>query len=509
MNTPPKPLNIMADPRVFRGSVVARQREQMIKMRQEMEKQRHEERWRASVVRTRLKMAMNESSFMADQFDQSIDQPAEPYLPQDNLVQRFGQYKLARLNGPIGQVQLGPPILTLNQGDQIESPQSIDAKLRFGSLTDQPLHRRTFQEAQRCSLVPSSSRHTVASPALPALPSLPPSVQSGQSRRPSQFKNVRFLPIRRAQTDKNLMGSTTMPPLLPGQVDLSGPMRRGPPAKYGRRSQSQKNLPILANQRHTKTWDDIEDLTDPPPTAITIQPMNNVEIQTEDFLTFDDTFEPLVREMVAGAMADAMRKLMEEEDIERYRQQVTELMEAIDEEKQRNIQLQESIQHHTQIQKALEVEKKTADLKIDALDCRRMAIEYVDDLKKKCLSHLMNRNLIKDDRFMKDVAADTRQLEVESLKMKRTVEEVKKDFFPYVYQKAEQVYVHQLTSSYLKDALFCKNKEFRQDAFQRLNEHIQRYNKILGRKPTRSSSLATSRSPTPPISAIPFQRNVF
>ncbi|CAD5208547.1 unnamed protein product [Bursaphelenchus xylophilus] len=503
MNTPPKPLNIMADPRIFRGSVVARQREQMIKMKQEMERRQQDERWRASVVRTRLKIAMNESSFMSDDQPEMQAMP-NGVLPEDNLVQKFGAFKLARLNGPVGV----RPTFTLNQG---EFPQSIDAKLPPAALTDQPSHRRSFHEAQQYSLFPSSSR-TVASPSLPALPSLPPGVQSMQSRRPSQFnKNVRFLPLHRAQTDKHLMAGS-MPPLLPGQVDLSGPLgpsRRGG-GRFRGRSQSQKNLPVIAGQRHTKSWDDVEDLTDPPPTAVVLQPMNNVEIQTEDFLAFDETFEPLVREMVNGAIADGIRKLMEEEDLERYQQQVNQLMDAIDEEKRRNQLLQDSIQHQTEVQEALEAEKKTANKKLDALDCRRMAIEFVDDLQKKCMGHLMNRNLIKDDRFMRDVAADTRQLQADSMKLQRTVEEVRKDFFPFVYQQAEQVFVHQLTSSYLKDALFSKNKDFRHDAYQRLNEQIKRYNHILGRKSSGSlDRLDSPPSPTPPMSAIRIRRDVF
>lgn len=110
-----------------------------------------------------------------------------------------------------------------------------------------------------------------------------------------------------------------------------------------------------------------------------------------------------------------------------------------------------NLERQTEVQKSLEAEKVSADKKLDALDCRRIAIEFVTDLTQKCLSHLVDRNLIRDDRFTKDVAMDTRQLEAENQKLERTMQEIKRDFFPYVYQKAERVFVHQLTSSYLKD----------------------------------------------------------
>lgn len=64
---------------------------------------------------------------------------------------------------------------------------------------------------------------------------------------------------------------------------------------------------------------------------------------------------------------------------------------------------------------------------------------------------------------------DTRQLEQESKQMKRIMDgrkkisktqfkdifvEVENDFFPYVYQKAERVFIHTLADSFLKDGKF-------------------------------------------------------
>ncbi|KAI6179638.1 hypothetical protein M3Y98_00631900 [Aphelenchoides besseyi] len=91
----------------------------------------------------------------------------------------------------------------------------------------------------------------------------------------------------------------------------------------------------------------------------------------------------------------------------------------------------------------------------------------------------MDRAMIRDDKFTKDVAADTRQLEKDGDQFQRAIEEIERDFFPYVYQQAERVFVHRLADSFLKDALFANNQSFRAEAHERLNEKIAEYNRLL------------------------------
>jgi CRISPR/Cas system CSM-associated protein Csm3 (group 7 of RAMP superfamily) len=155
--------------------------------------------------------------------------------------------------------------------------------------------------------------------------------------------------------------------------------------------------------------------------------------------------------MVSGAIADAQRSLLEQEEFLRMEQQNKELLKIVVSEKQKNTELFQNIQQQEEVQKILVKEKKSAEYTLDALEYRKVATEFVDDLTGKCLDRLMNRAMLKDDKFKKDVAADTRQLEQTNKKMKIIIDEVEREFFPYVYQKAERVFVHSLADSFLKD----------------------------------------------------------
>jgi hypothetical protein len=54
--------------------------------------------------------------------------------------------------------------------------------------------------------------------------------------------------------------------------------------------------------KHTKQWTDLPEVTNPPPTAIGPLFWTNQGCQTDDLLVFDETFEPLIREIVNGAI---------------------------------------------------------------------------------------------------------------------------------------------------------------------------------------------------------------
>ncbi|KAI6219187.1 hypothetical protein M3Y99_01668900 [Aphelenchoides fujianensis] len=229
--------------------------------------------------------------------------------------------------------------------------------------------------------------------------------------------------------------------------------------------------------RHTKQWNELPDVANPPPTAMgecSLRPLYfaHESCQTDEQLMFDETFEPLIREMVSGAIADAQRSLIEEEQLQQMEQQNRELLRIVVAEKQRNSELSQNIEQQTEQKLTLEKEKKVGR-------CKQVADEVVSSLTDKCLDRLMDRAMIKDDKFKKDVAADTRQLQKESEQMQKVIEEVERDFFPYVYQQAERVFVHQLADSYLKDALFAHNHDFRADAQERLNQKIAEYNRLL------------------------------
>lgn len=185
--------------------------------------------------------------------------------------------------------------------------------------------------------------------------------------------------------------------------------------------------------RHTKQWAELSDIPNPPPTASGALLWTNQGCQTDDFLVFDETFEPLICEIVKGAIngslsllltflssfLDARRTLIENEEFLRMEIENKELLEIVESQKQKNTELIQNIQQQSEAKKSLEAEKKTAEHVLDALEDRKLASEIMSKLTDSCFKRMMGRGIIKEDRFKKDVAADTRQLEKTSKVMKR------------------------------------------------------------------------------------------
>lgn len=99
-----------------------------------------------------------------------------------------------------------------------------------------------------------------------------------------------------------------------------------------------------------------------------------------------------------------------------------ELLKIVVSEKQKNTELKQNIQEQTEIQKNLEAEKKNTEYILDALEYRKMAFEIMEELTDNCLNRLMDRAIIKEDKFKKDVAIDTRVLEQDNKNMQKIID---------------------------------------------------------------------------------------
>ncbi|KAI6182116.1 hypothetical protein M3Y97_00345600 [Aphelenchoides bicaudatus] len=465
-----------------------------------MESRVAEERWRAGVVKNKLSLALGSGSIMGG------GQPASP------TEMPLG-YRIARLNGPIGQRAID--MAMSGALPSIASPRSIDAKMSPTSRTigDTVAKRRqgtavSDQSGQGSKTTSARLKHSASAGSL--LPEL--KARDDMVMIDGQYKSVRFLPPRvrasrhpkiptkfmplSGKTDDMASGQPTYQPYdhrfprrgVAGDRAVSS-RRFGQVGTFKQKamlSRADQGIPTtLGNTqvfaRRTKQWDDLPEVSNPPPTAMGPIFWANQGCQTDDLLVFDETFEPLIREMVNGAIIDARRSLLENEELQRMENQNKELLKIVVSEKQKNTELAQNIQQQTEIQKTLEAEMKSAEFVIDALEYRKLASEMLEDMTDTCLNRLMDRAIIKEDKFRKDVAADTRQLEKESKEMQRIMDEVENDFFPYVYQKAERVFIHTLADSFLKDALFSNNDQFREEAHERLNQKIIEYNKMLRR----------------------------
>lgn len=97
--------------------------------------------------------------------------------------------------------------------------------------------------------------------------------------------------------------------------------------------------------------------------------------------------------------------MLENEELQRMENQNKELLKIVVSEKKKNTELIQNIQQQSEVQKSLEAEKKSAEFVIDALEYRKMASELLEEMTDHCLNRLMDRAIIKEDKFKKDVAA--------------------------------------------------------------------------------------------------------
>uniref|UniRef100_A0AC35F632 Uncharacterized protein n=1 Tax=Panagrolaimus sp. PS1159 TaxID=55785 RepID=A0AC35F632_9BILA len=436
----PSNLNIMADPRVFRGSVVARQREEINRCRQEIEARKAEERYRMEVVRNRLSMALSND----------ISKPNPISYRRAANIRAETSARLAKLAGKTGKSAIADWAAASKEKQPFSDEKGID---RHSPRKAIPTLRR------RLSPINNSGRKKV----IPRIES--PKVINGFHHRLKNFdlqnnnvkgnlKNVRFIPLKN-ESPRN--GPHKVVPSIPSSSSLFDESRQ---KGGGRRRFYLPLLPTLT----------------PPQSPYGPIYHNDACVQTDE--GFEEAFYPMISEMAETAINDALKNLKDEEDFRIMEEQNEKLLNIVVSEKRRNSELNLSILKHIRTEHEIAREREMAWHQLKAIDSHQMATQLISNLIEKCTENLADHGLIEDTCKVRSIGADTRQLEKHQAQLKAATLEIQRDFFPYVYAKAEKIFVHKLADSYLHDALFSKNAQHRAEARTRLNEQIQKYQKI-------------------------------
>uniref|UniRef100_A0A914DQB2 Uncharacterized protein n=1 Tax=Acrobeloides nanus TaxID=290746 RepID=A0A914DQB2_9BILA len=418
------PRNIMWDPRVYRGSVAARQREELKAVRREILAREAEERYRMEVIRNRLNLALGDSNYT---------------FPASRLFMPAQPRRIARLAGRMGR----RPAITEWPAEAI---MERERRLRNEPLSPITKKTTTTKTTTRTTAI------TVEAPeyrAINGLPEMSVHIDHKKSGKTKiNFRNVRFVPIHEADEHKP---HKVVPTLQPEESEFVA-------RRIGRKHFSEAFTP--------------------PTTAYGPIVCNEVAVQTEEI--FEEAFGPLIAEMAQSAIEDALRNLREEEEFLRLGAQNEKLFDLVLAEKQKNTVLSMNILDHLRIESQLAHDKQVAVWRLEAIESHSIAVQMLEEIIDSSMRNLTNRSII-DCSDKRSVAADTRQLEKDRLKMNLAIAEVEKDFFPYIYARAEKIFIHRLTDSYLRDALFCKDRRFREEARQRLNTQIAEYNQLMRR----------------------------
>ncbi|KAE9551227.1 hypothetical protein FO519_005560 [Halicephalobus sp. NKZ332] len=379
---------ILSDPRICKGSVVARQREEALRIQKELEIRDAEERYRMEIVRNRLNLALGVNGA-----------PGGPTGMRQKELSSFRMEtneRLAKLAGKTGKIAI------FEWAEKIEN--GIEKK---SSPRRQKVPRRLSPIKKEVSTVHEDSFFE-------------------KKVKKNNLRNVKFVPLK--ETTNGVVSGPL--PSIPKKDDSF-------PKNRFRQIRKFNPSPFT-----------------PPQTPYGPKYFNDVSVQTDE--AFEEVFDPMISEMADTAIFEALRNLKEEDEFRLIEEQNEKLLEIHE----------------------LEKEKQIAFRKLTALDCRKIAAEFVDELVEKCIENMANRGLIDDTSKFRSVGADTRQLEKHQAELRKVTKEIQQDFFPYVYAKAEQIFVHKLADSYLRDALFSKNLDHKVDARSKLNEQIQKYQEL-------------------------------
>ena len=159
----------MADPRVFRGSVVAAKRDELNRCRKEIEARKAEERYRMEVVRNRLSMAL------------ANEQPNPIIYKRAENIRAATSARLAKLAGKTGRTAIGEWVETQNEkGIDRHSPRKIPRRL--SPLGNAKMGSSKPMVPIEAPKINGFHRRTIAS-----IPT---------TRGNANLKNVRFIPLK-------------------------------------------------------------------------------------------------------------------------------------------------------------------------------------------------------------------------------------------------------------------------------------------------------------------------
>jgi len=128
-------MNIMVDPRVFRGSVAAMRREQQRQIRMQLDAQRAEERYRADQLRSKLTLMIGrEGSGVSLTKSLSFSDSRRSAPEMRRVPEREKRHReLARLAGPVGR-RHGASALNPLEQLQTQTP-------KLPAITSATMHR--------------------------------------------------------------------------------------------------------------------------------------------------------------------------------------------------------------------------------------------------------------------------------------------------------------------------------------------------------------------------------
>ncbi|TKR70421.1 hypothetical protein L596_022452 [Steinernema carpocapsae] len=421
-----RPWNIMVDPRVYRGSVVAKKRAEIAKINEEIRKIQDEERYRADVIRNKLNMTLNQDA---------------QGLPD---VKRYSSHRYSRLSGPVGR-RIRLNYSSVPAGEREIAWKVVEIALYWfkRSKITQKAGKTAF--CKRTQTRPHWIPSGVAQPSKRIEKSTRIHVTGNGIRTTVDFKQVRFIAIDNLTQQPQQL-------TLPRESPTIRRKLRSPPPSRRRRSS----------------------ISVPPPTARGPPQFTEAFVQTEE--SFDEIIAPLVQELTNTSIEAAVRSLQEEEQLQKKEREREEIIAILREQIKENEELAMKIKEEERKHEQVRQERDTIINNFQVEEGHILASKLINDVIDSCLNKMLEGNLLEDMPKVRSVAADTRTLEEERLHLELIHAELEKDFFPWMYGRAEKIRELQQAKMHLKEIIFGKNNKEKAKSKAELKAQLKRLN---------------------------------
>ncbi|CAH04732.2 TPX2 domain-containing protein [Caenorhabditis elegans] len=346
------------------------------------------------------------------------------------------------------------------QAEQIESKEK---RYRVGVIREQlgtllprvPVPRKIHQTSSLLPPVSTKTRSTYL-PEIASgrtLPSL--NVSIDKARGSKSFAAARFMPVSNQKVSNgdilgNPQSPVKEPSSFPVKVVVNFEQAQGSDV-YGGATSS-----IRRHSRHVA----MSQTATPPPSSRTVYPNVDSGVQTDD--NFDQKFEGLVKELANSAIEMAVINLEAENTIRAVRKTA----EATEHEL-RAVTRKQNIESADWRRKMMEKNNELETWKeqeANAREAQKLAQMTCEEVTKNTLENLR----IFERNSKKSIGLDTRDMVLLNKKMTLVTAELEKDFFPWIFHRAERLFKNRLARSQLDHSMMNEIRHRRELAKRRL-----------------------------------------
>ncbi|CEF64439.1 Hypothetical protein SRAE_1000269300 [Strongyloides ratti] len=458
-----KPFNLMNDPRVFRGSVIAKQREYQKFKREAEERKQEEINYKTNILRSKLEKSFKEQNNYLQNINGIDSYRKDDY--QSQYIKLNTSTNLPKVNGPLGVTRRFF---------------NIDEKIPYNELNARKIYRENNEympsnnikrrENRKYKKYETINNKSKLLPLRKEIAQRSLSAEYGKihklrrenysfSKNNPNFSNVQFVPIERNMEYENYKKSGANIPtkVIPTLIN------------YGKMSDNGLNLTKVKKTHVIKKK---------VPNNSLSTPISYVDSQVQTQEDAEEFIFSLARELSMNAILTSLFNLKSEEEIQKLKKEKIHITNNLIKKNTKVEDLEKVIHEKKNNEQALLRQRDEMAYMIKLLESRKMAYFTVNDVIESAITNLLDQDMIKEIPKFRSIANDTSDLEKQKRKYKLAFKEVEFDFIPWMFKRAEKVAFQNKAEKELKKAMFSKYDVVRKEAKVALREFIKDAEKL-------------------------------